>query len=334
MNVPWLPPGFLPGKWNSARSPDTPAVGFCCAMSEPVYRVQLDLFTGPLDLLLYLVRREELDILNLPIARITQQFHEFLDVLQQLDLDLAGDFVVMASTLVEIKSRSVLPNQEEETDEQPVVPSGADPKSDLIRQLLEYKQFKEAATSLEEHALQWQERYPRLSDERPSTGKNPAADRIKEVELWDLVSALGRVLKREDIEGNTTVRYDETPLQTYVDQIGAHIRKTGGIKFSSLFDRETIRSKIIGMFLAILELIRHHGFRCRQEADFDEIYLLPPEDSPEESPEQEAGESETGPDPAPQDRLKLLSTEEEPETSEALEDGASDSEQNGSSAAE
>ncbi|WP_437230455.1 segregation and condensation protein A [Planctomicrobium sp. SH661] len=245
-------------------------------MNSPVYRVELDLFTGPLDLLLYLVRRDEVDIVDLPIARITQQFHEFLDVLQQLDLDLVGDFVVMASTLVEIKSRSVLPNQNEEPEEQLITGANGDPRSDLIRQLLEYKQFKEAATALEEQALQWQERYPRLADERPAAGKNPAADRIKEVELWDLVSALGRVLKRNDVDAQSTVRYDETPLQTYVEQIGAHVRATGGVPFTSLFDQQTIRSKIIGMFLAVLELIRHHNFRCEQEADFAEIMLLPP----------------------------------------------------------
>lgn len=245
-------------------------------MNQPVYRVELDLFTGPLDLLLYLVRRDEVDIVDLPIARITQQFHEFLDVLQQLDLDLIGDFVVMASMLVEIKSRSVLPAQEETPEEPLLTGANGDPRSDLIRQLLEYKQFKEAATALEEQALQWQERYPRLSDERPSTGKNPAADRIKEVELWDLVSALGRILKRHDVEANSTIRYDETPIQTYVEQIGAHVRATGGVPFTSLFDEQTIRSKIIGMFLAVLELIRHHNFRCEQSADFEEIHLLPP----------------------------------------------------------
>lgn len=259
-------------------------------MNQPVYRVELDLFTGPLDLLLYLVRRDEVDIVDLPIARITRQFHEFLDVLQQLDLDLVGDFVVMASTLVEIKSRSVLPNQTEESEEPLLTGTSGDPRSDLIRQLLEYKQFKEAASSLEEQALQWQERYPRLSDERPSVGKNPAADRIKEVELWDLVSALGRVLKRHDVDSKTAIRYDETPIQTYVEQIGAHVRATGGVPFTSLFDQQTIRSKIIGMFLAVLELIRHHDFRCEQSADFAEIFLLPP--LPEEaSPE---GESATG----------------------------------------
>jgi segregation and condensation protein A len=245
-------------------------------MSVPVYRVELDLFTGPLDLLLYLVRRSEVDIIDLPIARITRQFQEFLEVLQQLDLDLIGDFVVMASTLVEIKSRSVLPTPAEE--EEPLAEATAgDPRSDLIQQLLEYKQFKEAAGALEEQAQQWQERYPRLADERPQTGKDPAADRIKEVELWDLVSALGRFLKRKEVEQDTTIRYDETPIQTYVEQIGARVRSAGALPFTALFDQETIRSKIVGMFLAILELIRHHAFRVQQPDDFGEIVILAPE---------------------------------------------------------
>ncbi|WP_437204390.1 segregation and condensation protein A [Planctomicrobium sp. SH664] len=248
------------------------------------YRVELDLFTGPLDLLLYLVRRNEVDVVDLPIAEITRQFQEFLDVLQQIDLDLIGDFVVMASMLVEIKSRSVLPTVNEEDDAAAELPPG-DLRSDLIQQLLEYKKFKEAASALQEQALQWQERYPRLSDERPQTSKDPAADRIKEVELWDLVSALGRILKRKEVESDTTIRYDETPLQTYVEQIGSHVRRLGSVPFTSLFDHETIRSKIVGMFLAILELIRHHGFRVDQSQDFGEILILSP------LPEEERNES-------------------------------------------
>jgi segregation and condensation protein A len=213
---------------------------------------------------------------DLPIAVITRQFQEFLDVLEQLDLDLVGDFVVMASTLVEIKSRSVLPAPPVEDEALPL--TAGDPRSDLIQQLLEYKQFKEAALALDEQAQMWQERYPRLADERPSSGKDPAADRIKEVELWDLVSALGRILKRKEVESAATIRYDETPIQTYVEQIGERVRGSGALAFSSLFDQETVRSKIIGMFLAILELVRHHGFRCEQLGDFGEITVLPPLD--------------------------------------------------------
>lgn len=239
------------------------------------YRVELEIFTGPLDLLLYLVRRSELDIVDLPIAKITKQFEEFLDVLQHLDLDLVGDFVVMASTLAEIKSRNVLPSQTEE--EVPLEnQTDGDPRSDLIQQLLEYKKFKDAATALQKQAAQWQERYPRLSDERPVSSKDPAADRIKEVELWDLVSALGRVLKRKEVETESKIRYDDTPIHKYVEQIGSLIREQGSVPFTSLFTTETIRSKIIGMFLAVLELVRHHGYRAEQLSQHGEIIMQPP----------------------------------------------------------
>jgi segregation and condensation protein A len=146
------------------------------------YRVELDAFSGPLDLLLYLVRRQEVDILNLPIAQITARFLEFLEVLQILDLDLVGDFLVMASSLVEIKSRLALPGPEVPPE---LVEADEDPRADLVRQLLEYKRFKDASRLLEDQAAEWQQRYPRLSDDRPRGGNDPARDLIKEVELWD-----------------------------------------------------------------------------------------------------------------------------------------------------
>lgn len=247
-------------------------------MSTPLYRVELDNYCGPLDLLLYLVRRNEVDIVDLPIARITRQFLEFLDVLELLDLDLIGDFVVMASTLAEIKSRFVLPQpkEEEEAAEAVVESASDDPRSDLVQQLLEYKRFKEAASALQHQAAEWQERYPRLTSERPSTGKDHSADRIKEVELWDLVSALGRVLKRKDVESRSTIRYDETPIHIYVKEIGALVREKEVVQFTSLFDGETLRSKIIGMFLAVLELVRHHHYRAEQTELGGEITIRPP----------------------------------------------------------
>ena len=240
-----------------------------------MYRVELDLFTGPLDLLLYLVRKHEVDVRALPIAQITQQFQEFLEVLEILDLDLVGDFVVMASTLVEIKSRMVLPQPEEEESaaEEPLTD---DPRGELIEKLLEYKRIKEAATALEERAAEWQERYPRLANDRPTTGRDPAADRIKEVELWDLVSALGRILKSKVSEEQTSVRYDDTPQEVYIEQIGERVRREGAVKFNSLFDGETLRSKIVGMFLALLELVRHHSFRAEQTEIGGEITIRPP----------------------------------------------------------
>jgi segregation and condensation protein A len=246
------------------------------------YRVELDIFKGPLDLLLYLVRRDELDVRNLPVARIAKQFQQFIQVLELLDLDLIGEFVVAASTLAEIKSRLVLPNPEEE---QPVEEDdGIDPRSDLIQQLMEYRKYKEAASALEEQAAEWQERYPRLSNDRPNIGKEPAADLIKEVELWDLVSALARVLEKKVIEQESKIRDDDTPISTYVEQIGAQVRSEKRVLFTSLFDDANQRSKIVGIFLAILELLRHHGYRAEQEDEFGEIVVLPPLPGFEELP--------------------------------------------------
>ncbi len=238
------------------------------------YRVQLDSFSGPMDLLLYLVRRNEVDITRLPIAKITGQFLQFLEVLHLLDLDLIGDFVVLASSLIEIKSRQVLPRAEEETPDE--LPLAEDPCGELIQQLLEYKRYKDAALALEHHAAEWQERYPRLSDERPTVGKDPSTDSIKEVELWDLVSALSRVIQKKVVEETSSIRYDETPIAVYVDRIGTRVRESGRVPFSEFFEGSNLRSKIVGIFLAILELLRHHGYRAEQPYEYHEIFVLPP----------------------------------------------------------
>ncbi len=236
------------------------------------YRVELDIYCGPLDLLLYLVRRNEVDIRDLPIARITAQFLEYLEVLELLDFDTIGDFVVMASTLVEIKSRLVLPQPPVEPEED--VPLSDDPRSDLVRRLLQYKRFKDAARELEERAVAWRERFPRLCEERPSVSAGAAADRIRDVELWDLVSALGRVLSRRQFSGEASIRYDDTPISVYAERISRRVRREQRVAFSSLFDGATDRSVVIGMFLAVLELLRHHGFRAVQGEDFGEIWIL------------------------------------------------------------
>jgi segregation and condensation protein A len=243
-------------------------------MTESAYRVELDVFSGPLDLLLYLVRRNELSIVDLPIAPITAKFQRYLQILEFIDLDLVGDFLVMASTLAEIKSRLVLPQAEEE----PVEPeAAADPRGELIQQLLEYKKYKDAAKALEVRAAEWQERYPRLSEDRPAQENDPATDRIKEVELWDLVSALARVVERKVIEAKANIRYDDTPISAYVEQIGQQVRQEQRVAFTALFHNVNLKSKIIGIFLAILELLRHHHFHAEQTDDFGEIWITPPD---------------------------------------------------------
>jgi len=269
------------------------------------YRVEIDFFKGPLDLLLYLVRRDELDPRNLPLARIVHEFDRFIELLEFLDLEMIGDFVVMASTLAEIKSRLVLSVPEEED-----IPDGEivddDPSSDLIKRLLEYRKYKQAASALEEHAAEWQERYPRLSSDRPRVGNEPAADLIKEVELWDLVSALARVLEKKIIEQETKIRDDDTPISVYVEQVATLVRQQERVAFTSLFEDATRKSQIVGIFLAILELLRHHGFRAEQAADFDEIWVLPPLSDVSRDDEVRINEPATGSieqvgDPLPED---------------------------------
>jgi segregation and condensation protein A len=243
-------------------------------MSTSEYRVSLDLFGGPMDLLLYLVRRNEVDILDLPLAKITAQFLEFLEVLQFLDVEQASDFVSTASALAEIKSRTVLPRQEEEAPVEE--PLDDEPHSDLVHKLLEFKRLREASQALEAQASLWQERYPRLSDERPSQGRALADDHIKEVELWDLVSALARVLRRRAVEHEASVRYDDTPISVYIERVAERVRREGRVAFSAFFDAAAKRGVIVGLFLAILELLRHHSFRAEQPIDYGEIWILPP----------------------------------------------------------
>jgi segregation and condensation protein A len=260
-------------------------------MTTQEYRVSLDMFGGPMDLLLYLVRRNEVEILELPLARVTAQFLEFLAVLEFLDVDLASEFVATASALLEIKSRSVLPRQEQPEEEQPL---DEEPRSDLVLKLLEYKKLRDASQALEEQAALWQERYPRLADERPSQDRDPSSDQIKEVELWDLVSALARILRRGAVEEETRLRNDDTPISVYMGTISERVLREGRVAFSSLFDGAMKRSVVVGMFLAILELLRHNGFRATQPVDYGEIWILPPLDGAPQTAAPGAGPSNAG----------------------------------------
>lgn len=236
------------------------------------YRVELGYFGGPMDLLLYLVRRHELDVCEISLTKVTQDFQQFIEVLELIDLELMGDFVVVASTLLEIKSREVLPQPEVVENDEAIEESD----SELIGQLLQYKKYKEAARKLDNRASDWLERYPRLSDDRPDLKRDRSLDRIREVELWDLVSALGRIVKLPDIAKSTTMQLDETPISVFQDRIRKRIELEGRAAFSSFFDGEKFQSRIVGIFQAILELIRHESYRAEQESVFSDIWVLPP----------------------------------------------------------
>ena len=231
------------------------------------YCVDLDIFRGPLDLLLYLVRKDELDIFDIPIARVTEQYLGYLRILQMIDVDVAGDFLVMAATLMEIKSRMLLPRLEEGSQEE------ADPRMQLVRQLLEYKKFRDAAENLQELAEEQLLRYSRFSTERIGQEVDPCSEPIRDVELWDLVSAFGRLMRQTLALAPRSIVYDETPIEVHMQQILAMLAQHRQVAFWDLVTGSPDRGRIVGRFLGVLELVRSKKIRAEQENPFSEIWL-------------------------------------------------------------
>lgn len=229
--------------------------------SEMDFRVDLTMFRGPLDLLLYLVRKHELDILNIPIALVTEQYLGYLEILEELNVDEVGDFIEVASLLIEIKSRLVLPREEE--DEEPALED--DPRNELVQRLLEYKKYKDAASILHESSLEWQQRYPRASNDLPSRNLDPSEQPIKEVELWDLVSAIGRIMREADrLKPVTNIVYDDTPISVYMQKMHEELLQHGELSLTNMFDPGMQKARMIGIFLAVLELARNYGVVVEQ----------------------------------------------------------------------
>lgn len=235
------------------------------------FRIELDSYRGPLDLLLYLVRKHELDVLELPVAAVAEQYLAYLELLQQLDVDAASEFLDLASTLLEIKSRQLLPRGGEETEQLD------DPREDLVLRLLEYKKFKDAAVLLEERGRNWQQRYSRLASDLPPREFDWAAQPIQEVELWDLVSAFGRVMRDSIVSKPASIVYDDTPITTYMEQIHRRLLSEGRLAFSELMRPGMHKASLIGMFLAVLELVRHHQVHAEQNDLSGEIWVIPGE---------------------------------------------------------
>jgi len=233
------------------------------------FNVQIVFFRGPLDLLLYLVRKQEVEITEIPICAITDQYLAYMEVLEQLDVNAVGDFLDLASTLIEIKSRMVLPRGGEEESEV------EDPRQDLVERLLEYKKFRDAASLLEDQSRSWQQRFARQSTDLPPRKTNLSEQPIHEVELWDLVSAFGRILREHNAQQPSNIVYDDTPIHVYMERILERVVKDGRAAFWQLFQPGMHKSSMIGIFLAVLELVRHHNVTFEQEALFSEIWLYP-----------------------------------------------------------
>src|SRR2546423_1410407 len=229
------------------------------------YLVALDTFHGPLDLLLYLVKRNEVDVLDVPIAKLADQFLEFMEAVREVDVELAGDFLVMAATLMEIKARSLLP-----ADAEPGEEDEPDPRRELVKQLLEYRRFKDAAAALEERAERQSARLARVAPEEPTV---PGAPPVRSVELWDLVSAFARLMRETHALRPQTVVVDDTPQHVYEEEVRRRVRAETRVAFRDLFAPPFHKARLIGLFLAILELIRARALWVDQPEPFGEIWL-------------------------------------------------------------
>lgn len=288
------------------------------------YRVQLDAFEGPLDLLLFLIRKNEVDVHDIPISAMADQYMSFLSGLERVDIDAAGEFLVMAATLTEIKARMLTPT--------PETPSGAageageqrassDPRADLVKQLLEYKQYRDAADALEHRFDDWKSRFPanavtakakmaggdvggegepgavgddvgeaigRYAEESGAGGAaDLAADLdMEDLDLVDLVEAFRKIVETVDFRrvGDHQVTYDDTPIELHAEDLLDRLKREAavmvgdagakrGLTLQSVFQGRT-RNEMIGLFLAMLELVRRRAINIKQDVIKAEIHVL------------------------------------------------------------
>ncbi len=250
------------------------------------YRVNLDIFAGPMDLLLYLVRKEEVDIYDISIAKITDQYIRYIEMLKNLDIDLAGDFLVMASTLMQIKSAMLLPQAEPDQLQSDDL---ADPRAELIRQLLEYKKFKDAANLLSCAADETKKRFarPGIIVEQIESGAEPAID-IEQVSVWDLLGAFDSIMEATGGGFDISHIKDDTPIDLYQIEILHRLQTEGPMSFEQIFESKGNRVVMVGLFLALLELIREKLVWANQPASLAQLYLRPLTDEPAEQAVQKA----------------------------------------------
>jgi segregation and condensation protein A len=235
---------------------------------QPDYKVKLDIFEGPLDLLLYLIKQDEIDIYDISLERITSQYLEFLQAFKELNIELAGEFVVMAANLIYLKSRSLLPVDQQPPEEDV---GEDDPRWELIRQLIEYKKFKEAAAELHLRELE-QERIFARDAGSSSALREPL--RLGEVGIFQLINAFQTVIKR--IEARQDVQ--ELPGERFsvsekIDAILQRVATGNRLRFSDLFGAVVSRLEVVVTFLALLELVRLKQVRAVQKNIFEEIEI-------------------------------------------------------------
>jgi len=231
------------------------------------YKVALDVYHGPLDLMLFLIQREEVDIYDIPISLITKEYIQYVEMLEILDPEIVGEFLILAATLMEIKSRLLLPTPPpEEVDEELI-----DPRLELVHQLLEYKKYKEAARSLEDSALEQALKHARSPVLPPRDTDEVELDNL---EIWDLFDAFNSILEQTG-KGKAVhhVPVDDTPIALHADDVIDVLQRANGTyEFSRIFSGRT-RPEMIGLFLALLELIRQKRIIVKQATNTSDINI-------------------------------------------------------------
>lgn len=235
------------------------------------FRVELPVYNGPIDLLLYLARRQEVSLVEVSLSKVVEQYADYLEILKELDLTDIGDFLDLASTLVELKSQAVLPKTIEEEEEEST--EIEDPQSGLVERLLQYKEIRDASSVLDEMSQRWQQRYERMSDDLPRRRIDPGDQPIADLEIWDLVSAFGRIMREAKGPPQTEVVYDDTPIHVYMQKIHHRLSDAERIPLMDLVEGGIHKSALIGWFLATLELTRHHGAAV-EEDDIGDIVIV------------------------------------------------------------
>jgi len=244
------------------------------------YQVKFPVFEGPLDLLLYLIKKEEVDIYEVNLTQLATQFLEYIEVMRELDLDIAGEFLVMASTLMYIKSRELLPVEQQVVTEGE--DEGEDPRWELIRQLVEYKKFKDAAAQLATLEAKQEATYARVPVKPVFEDDAPVAK--PQVGLFDLLNAVNAILKRvNQREDLCDIFEDKWSVSEKIESLRTLILAHSRLRFSELFAGATSRTEVVVTFLALLELIRLHVIQCTQSEHFGEIDIVrvPEPETPE-----------------------------------------------------
>ncbi|MDD5561106.1 MAG: segregation/condensation protein A [Candidatus Omnitrophica bacterium] len=234
------------------------------------YKIHLEMFEGPLDLLLYLVKKDHLNIYDIPIAKVTQQYLEYINFMQLLDLDIVGDFLVMAATLMQIKSKMLLPASETPAEEEQ-----EDPRAELVKRLLEYEKFKQIAEDLRERELSQQDVFKRQKTEAPLDSQAPekGEDKYFEASIFDLINAFSRALKDVPKEVFYEVIKDQFTVEQKVHDILHLLLLEADVKLSTLFNKSKDKLEIVVIFLAILELTKMKEIVARQDAAFEDIII-------------------------------------------------------------